>query len=80
LLRVYFNYYICKTNASKSKQNKAKMKSLNQQKAIFYRNNLVSFIDWNSEHTVETLAGVETRILIYIGTALLNVNIIELTN
>jgi hypothetical protein len=56
------------------------MKSLNQQKAIFYRNNLVSFIDWNSEHTVETLAGVETRILIYIGTALLNVNIIELTN
>ena len=56
------------------------MTNLNQQQAIYYRNNLVSFIDWDSEYKVETLTGWETRILIYVGTALLNVNINDLEN
>ncbi len=56
------------------------MTKLNQQNAIYYRNNLVSYVDWNSEFQVETLNGTETRILIFVGKALLNVNINELKN
>ena len=56
------------------------MKTLDQQKAIFYRNNLVSFIDWDSKYEVETSFGMQTRILIKIGQALLNVDLSELTN
>ena len=56
------------------------MKALNQQEAIYYRNNLVSFIDWNSVYEVETLTGTDFRISIYIGTALLNVSFHELSN
>jgi len=56
------------------------MKNLDQQSAIYYRNNLVSFIDWDSVYEVETLTGTDFRISIYVGTALLNVSFHELSN
>lgn len=56
------------------------MKNLDQQSAIYYRNNLVSFIDWDSQFVSDGLNGLETRITIFIGTAVLNVNFHELSN
>jgi len=56
------------------------MKNLDQQSAIYYRNNLVSFIDWDSQFKVETLNGLETVVVIFIGTALLHVSLNELSN
>ncbi len=56
------------------------MKNLDQQSAIYYRNNLVSFIDWDSQFVSDGLNGFETRITIFIGNAVLNVNFHELSN
>lgn len=48
------------------------MKNINQQAPIFYRNELTTFIDWTSE--------TNGYIHIFIGSALLFVNIEELKN
>ena len=67
---------MCIINNTKTKS----MKNLDQQSAIYYRNNLVSFIDWDSQFKVETLNGLETVVVIFIGTALLHVSLNELSN
>ena len=53
-------------------QQKENMKNLNQQQPIFYRNELISFIDFDSQRN--------GYIQIFIGMALLFVNIDELSN
>lgn len=56
------------------------MKNLDQQSAIYFQNKVVSFIDWDSQFIVETLSGLETIVVIFIGTALLHVSLSELSN
>ena len=56
------------------------MKNLDQQESIYFKNKLVSFIDWDSQFRIETLNGWETIVVIFIGTALLHVSLNELSN
>jgi hypothetical protein len=57
------------------------MKTLDQNKKVYFRNNLVNYIDFDSMfESVNYENKRETRINITIGTAILNVNLNDLNN
>jgi hypothetical protein len=57
------------------------MKTLDQNKKVYFRNDLVNYIDFDSMfESVNYENKKETRINIIVGTAILNVNFNDLNN
>ena len=57
------------------------MKTTDYSQNVYYRNELVNYIDFNSSFESVNYEGkTETRISILIGTAILNININDLNN
>ncbi len=57
------------------------MKTLDQNKKVYFRNDLVNYIDFDSMfESVNYENKKETRINITIGTAILNINFNDLNN
>ena len=57
------------------------MKTLDQNKKVYFRNNLVNYIDFDSMfESVNYENKKETRINIIVGTAILNINFNDLNN
>ena len=57
------------------------MKATDYSQNVYYRNELVNYIDFNSSFESVNYEGkTETRISIVIGTAILNININDLNN
>lgn len=57
------------------------MKTTDYSRNVYYRNELVNYIDFDSSFESVNYEGkTETRISILIGTAILNININDLNN
>jgi hypothetical protein len=57
------------------------MKTLDQNKKVYFRNDLVNYIDFDSMfESVNYENKKETRINIIVGTAILNINFNDLNN
>jgi hypothetical protein len=57
------------------------MKSLDQNKKVYFKNDLVNYIDFDSMfESVNYENKKETRINIIVGTAILNINFNDLNN